>query len=463
MKKYCLFLFLIFSAVLTFAAPDPYAHLEFYNIVNKKFFEKIISGKEANYMICFTEEDVDKYIDKETANKIFLDSVNNWIDKIQYYISKNNAESEFDDVLKMLDNVTLNEVSCSEYETYYELYEEDILNTNKADLILKFTNNIRNKMQLGNFNTEKSTMLINVSEKYTLAKYVYILSHELGHAFGLADQYSGQTYKGSFIYNSKVKRPSIMDKSKKITCDDVDGFITSMDRTLAKEREFYSLCHDGVFIKNGQAVTKNNKTYKFKENYDFFNAKIEASYDTGLPDSYIVDMTLKNFILAPYGLDFVKDMGFEIEDLNTLKNVQIKIHGMITESPDRTDFDKQFKTPVGLWTFVLYLKQGTELEPKQIITRNYHDDDDYIVFTDLDKNSSYVVDKDLIVPMINLLPNKGYFLKEILRVKFFFRGNPVKKKEVATRRTTSRGVSASAEIEKNLQKTLDNWNKPSNL
>ena len=275
------------------------------------------------------------------------------------------------------------------------------------------------------------------------------MTHELGHAFGLADQYSGQICKGSFLYNSKVKRPSIMDKSKKVTCDDVDGFITSIDRTLNKEREFYSLCSDGVFIKNGQAVIKDYETYNFKENYEYFDAEVKVSYDTHWKDSYIVDMTLTNFILSDEGLNLIHDMGFDIPNLKTLKNVVVKIHGLTT---DAVDLDKRFRDTVGLWTFVLYIEKGLQLHPKQVITVDYYGKDETPVLTYLDTNNSIWLSKDVIIPIINYFPYKGYGQKEQLRKEFPFRFLKRNKKEKSNPDTSTATKGA---IDKNITKEIN--------
>ena len=459
MKKYLLIFILIFSVTFAYTAPvDPYAHLLEYNIMDKTFFEKLISEEEATYMICISEDSIKKYLNEDKINEIFLNAINNWLNKVKQRITKNGAQNKFEDVLKIINNIRLKQVSCTGFEDYYNRYEKfyeynkehSIALDKKADLILRFNPKLlEEEKQIASFNPYTGIISVNASYKYTSSTYIYYLSHELGHAFGLADQYSGQTYTGSFIYNSKVKRPSIMDKSKKVTCDDVDGFITSIDRTLEKEREFYSLCNDGVFIKNGQAFIKDYQTYEFKENYTAFNSKIEISYDTELPNSYIFDMTLKNFMLHQGILNLVKDMGFEVKDVNTLKNIQIKIHGLLSEPVDKTDFTKEMKTPVGLWTTVLYLKKGTKLEPKQEITRDY-DDDNHTIFIDLDKNFSQTLDKDLIVPTVNFLPSKGYGVKELLRIMFLFVGDPTPYIDLLNKSSSNQSENVSQSLMRNL-------------
>ena len=83
-----------------------------------------------------------------------------------------------------------------------------------------------------------------------------VIMHELGHHFGLADQY--KLGNSSMQYASHKSRPTIMDKqkkrNKKIMCDDIDGIVTLMDRFYDTGRTFYSLCGDGVEFTNGIEV-----------------------------------------------------------------------------------------------------------------------------------------------------------------------------------------------------------------
>ena len=67
MTKYCLFLFIILSTALAYAAPDPYAHLMFYYETDKTFFQKIANNEEATYMICVGPNSIGKHLTKETA------------------------------------------------------------------------------------------------------------------------------------------------------------------------------------------------------------------------------------------------------------------------------------------------------------------------------------------------------------------------------------------------------------
>ena len=413
-KKYLLTLFMIFSAALVFAAPLDYAHLLIYDDVDKDFFEKFISGEETTYMVCVEEYSNGKQLKDDIAKQIFLDSFDNWLERTKYYISENKKEEDFKDILEILNNKqNLRQLPCSFSEEGEIKLDADLTVVYKLDASDYCGDAI------SCFLIPQSALIVSTIADSSIEEYKKFVTHELGHAFGLADQYSGAMYDGSFLYNSKVKRPSIMDDSEKVTCDDADGFITSIDRTLNKiltqnkEREFYSLCSDGVFIKNGQAVIREGEVYQFPENYDYFNTEVKISYDTEFDDTYIIDMTLTNFILNQEGLDLIQDMGFNVQDLETLQNATIKIHGAAFEIVSEEDDYFYLRTPTGLWTSVLYLKKGEEYEPKQVITKEYFNMEDIAIITDLETNSSSYIFNETTVPLINFIPELANFENEI--------------------------------------------------
>lgn len=55
------------------------------------------------------------------------------------------------------------------------------------------------------------------------------LKHEIGHAFGLSDQYLSGRINSSPKYGTSKVYPSIMFDAPDITCDDAEGFINALD------------------------------------------------------------------------------------------------------------------------------------------------------------------------------------------------------------------------------------------
>ena len=86
--------------------------------------------------------------------------------------------------------------------------------------------------------------------------------HEIGHSLGLSDQYEQSRSNNSHpVYSTEESRKSIMNKSKRITCDDADGMINLIDLTLGIKRGgmsgWHSLCKDSdILYVNGVPNTK---------------------------------------------------------------------------------------------------------------------------------------------------------------------------------------------------------------
>ena len=257
MKKHIIFMFFMSIAALTFAAPAPYAHLSSYTF-DQPFLSNLAKGKKVTYQVCtypYEEEN-------EKNNDNFIKSLNIWMHTVEKFIkARENGKEEFRDILKILENTkNLERLPCNAKVV------NDKLNMKfNADLNIEFSLPDK-ETALGYYIEDDKYMHINAyiqteeiyNEEYLIVTTYEIdptltILHELGHVFGLADQYDGSKYKGSVIYNSLVERPSIMQSSDELTCDDVDGFITSVDRIRNKKRTFTSFCNDGIVLVNGKA------------------------------------------------------------------------------------------------------------------------------------------------------------------------------------------------------------------
>ena len=421
MRKYLLsFLFITFTAVLVYAAPDPYAHLDIFEIVDKTFFQHIIDDEEATYTICIDKtKDGQDIVEEDWAKEIFFTSLNNWEQRVTHYINKNRRQKgKFDDILNILNKEhKIKQIHCN--------FNEDDSIDKQADLLLHFKVPIVDKYCGANiacYLNGEGSIIIKIFDRSEDNDYIQAVSHELGHAFGLADQYSGATIKGSFLYNSKIRRPSIMNKSKYITCDDADGLITVIDRLKgnASHREFYSLCKDGIFIKDGQRITKQTKPYKFKDNYLYFDSEVEISNEGSAPDAFVMDIMLDNFILSPTGTDLLKHMGFKRRyDYDVLRNIQVKIHGSVIEMPSQFEDINYRKTPIGLWTLVLYVKKGSKYYPNEMITKEiFPGEEDESTYTDFVKDDTFPHSDKIIIPLVGYIPPNGNGMKEMIRKRY---------------------------------------------
>lgn len=74
--------------------------------------------------------------------------------------------------------------------------------------------------------------------------------HELGHAFGLGDEYRPDTRPNE--YSSQQAGQGIMQRLyNRISCDEINGMITLLDRLNQQERTFRSFCPNRSIIVNG--------------------------------------------------------------------------------------------------------------------------------------------------------------------------------------------------------------------
>ena len=161
---------------------------------------------------------------------------------------------------------------------------KEAVNKDDADIVFRFTSISKaqeecGKDSLGCFIPYDKiiivpTMYDNNSAKTTPAleeRTYYILIHEIGHFFGLTDQYedTGRDSLTHSTFNRTNSSDAVMGSSHNLAlyCDDVDGFINVLDLTLA-------LKNNGKFLKraqNGWASfcngKKNGKGQPFKDEF----------------------------------------------------------------------------------------------------------------------------------------------------------------------------------------------------
>lgn len=82
--------------------------------------------------------------------------------------------------------------------------------------------------------------------------YFSVLVHEMGHAFGLGDEYLKDRPQE---YASPAPGQGIMLRLyNPISCDEIDGMITLLDRFSGVQRTFASFCSNKTVIQNGKAL-----------------------------------------------------------------------------------------------------------------------------------------------------------------------------------------------------------------
>ncbi len=409
MKKFVFALFFICCAVYAFAAPVPYAHLITYPDMGMPFFRHIINGDTATYSICISKDVTATYNERKVED-IFLYSVNQWFDTTKDFINFTyGGRKKFKDILNILEHRgPIRKVDCS-------FYDQDQINKQGSDLVILITNDISKHCgsdALSCYNTEDNILFFPENMDTSLDNilfgkqrlYNYIVTHELGHAFGLADKYEGAISYSSFIYNSGVKRPSVMAVSKFITCDDVDGFITSIDRITHTKRTFKSFCKDGIVIDNGKSIAfVEGEKYTVKEFYKDFDIEIVSTYekDAKTDDGYFIDMTLDNFDKSENALSVLRYMGFDISDEVLLSKYKVKIHAYIKERDYHKEHSTQIhRMPQGLTSSILLL-DGKE---EQVIAWELFSEHNFPVRTIIEQNKVEELDRKIMLPIINYFP-----------------------------------------------------------
>lgn len=91
---------------------------------------------------------------------------------------------------------------------------------------------------------------LNECFSYESAALYAVLVHELGHAFGAADEYTAAN--NDPLYSSVEPQPGIMKyQYDSFGCSETDTVVTLLDRALGRKRTFVSFCQNGVTFKNG--------------------------------------------------------------------------------------------------------------------------------------------------------------------------------------------------------------------
>ena len=403
MKKHILNLLFMFISLPVFAVPEaPYAHLAVYNDVDKPFFEHLIKGQRATYQICTPNFEKDN----EENNTLFLMGLNTWIETTETLIRERpNGKEEFGDILQIIDKIRnfkiIERIPCQ--------YENSTINlTADLNIIFDITPEGENT---GNYDLKLKYMRLNKylpldDSHYVTVPMLSTITHELGHVFGLADRYSGMKHTGSYIYSSLTDRPSIMkgDYSvQEITCDDIDGFITSIDRIRKNKRTFKSFCNDDIILVNGKAeIIKGGYVYNYKDFFSYQNANYDADISITYEDkstetnTYIMDMVLGNFAESKGSFNLLKSMGFNTKNIDLRQDIKVSIHAPVQE------LSKGNRLPIGLTTLILEVNGKTN----QVINISYDTKKASYIRTLFTPNKiTETIEGSLDLPIMNYVPH----------------------------------------------------------
>lgn len=191
---------------------------------------KILAGQTLSVGLQQNEY-TDKHYDK--LSRLIALSYNNWFANAARHIEKAGREAEFADILPLLRRGIHLQISD---------YGKDL---QVVFMPLKQIQLLCGRASAGCYSLNESIPHIYLPSNTTLLNILSygqqnkknIITHEIGHSLGFSDQYfQARSINSDEIYGSAEERPTVMQHSRDLTCDDADGIINLIDLTLGTRR-----------------------------------------------------------------------------------------------------------------------------------------------------------------------------------------------------------------------------------
>lgn len=253
---------------------------------------------------------------------IIIKNFQKWPQKILQHIEKAGREKEFKDIIPLLRRPLILKKRLG-VDITFGIKEEGFCGENAA----------------GCFISKKR--LIAVVEPYR--KYFErITLHEIGHFFGLADQYEAARDNSHAEYSSDVNKEygSVMLTLGKITCDDADGFINVLDLRLAQynkgkfskraRKGWKSLCPKSTnFYQKAMTITRKNMDILHDDNFHvilrtYHQGRHEGSIFVDMPDTDLLfDIAKKDIVRHDQKTGLVFSIKTPVQVYNSTKTQRL--------------------------------------------------------------------------------------------------------------------------------------------
>lgn len=304
MKKHItfLFLFLSFFSALSLSAVqwgilDDFIQAPPEQREAKYAMDKFLSGQKVYYYSLYEketslQEDI-KY------NQLVVEALKIWPAFVRQNIIDSGREQEFADIMPLLTRgIFAQKTDAEEYADINVLFKQ------QTEI-----HSVCGEDAVGCFNKYEKRILLPILSQNNSNEHevLNILTHEVGHFYGLGDQYKNGAENSSLTHATSDRIDStlsIMAQGNYLGCDDVDGFINTIDFSLAKRNGSYSaraqkgwksFCDDTMY-KNAKVLNKKdygvgNATYKYDsdgniakiETFNPYLVAEETNYIQGLP------------------------------------------------------------------------------------------------------------------------------------------------------------------------------------
>ena len=209
--------------------------------------KKLSDGNDLENELSKSKDELNKSKRENDLSDMITEAFQVWFDDTKAAIEKAGRQDEFKDIMPILDRrlEPLSKASAIAKAKKYKIpvVRFHFTTENEMHEICGETTACQGKTSYG-------SKIIAV-HPYTRAKsafftkhQIYIqLIHEIGHYYGLADQYRNGAWNADEEYSTGKDRvkdgTSVMasNHSAHLTCDDIDGFINLIDFTLSKQKQ----------------------------------------------------------------------------------------------------------------------------------------------------------------------------------------------------------------------------------